>query len=109
MLKGGPRKLNEGAHTVRKSGAATFISSPLVFTRLVILTVLITVSAGISLFVEYSTAAQRPAATKGVIYAVMDNGDLRWNRHDGRVGCSFRWATPTGKAAAAAWNRCTPF
>jgi len=89
---------------VRKSGAATFISSPLVFTRLVILTVLITVSAGISLFVVNDAAAQRPAATKGVIYAVMDNGDLRWNRHDGRGDGSFRWATPTGKVVGTGWN-----
>lgn len=36
------------------------------------------------MFVVNDAAAQRPAAAKGVNYAVMDNGDLRWNRHDGR-------------------------
>jgi hypothetical protein len=39
----------------------------------------------------------------GVIYAVMANGDLLWNRHDGRGDGSFTWAAPQGKKVGTGW------
>jgi hypothetical protein len=63
----------------------------------------IAASAGLSLFVVDSTLPQQMAA-QGVIYAVMDNGELKWNRHDGRSDGSFQWATPTGKVVGTGWN-----
>jgi hypothetical protein len=83
---------------MRKLGASTAASSSLLFARLGMLTVLIVASAGLSLFVVNDALGQ------GVIYAVMDNGELRWNRHDGRGDGSFTWATPTGKVVGTGWN-----
>jgi Tachylectin len=40
----------------------------------------------------------------GVIYALMDNGDLLWNRHDGRGDGSFTWASNQGKKVGNGWN-----
>jgi hypothetical protein len=34
----------------------------------------------------------------------MDNGDLLWNRHDGRGDGSFKWATDTGRKVGNGWN-----
>lgn len=39
----------------------------------------------------------------GVIYAVMDNGDLLWNRHEGRGDGTFAWAAPQGKKIGSGW------
>jgi len=39
-----------------------------------------------------------------VIYAVIDNGELKWNRRDGRDDGSFQWAAPTGKVVGTGWN-----
>jgi len=83
---------------MRKLDASTVTSSSLLFSRLGMLTVLIVASAGLSLFVVNDAVAE------GVIYAVMDNGELRWNRHDGRDDGSFKWAAPTGKPVGTGWN-----
>jgi Tachylectin/Domain of unknown function (DUF1929) len=40
----------------------------------------------------------------GIVYAVMDNGDLLWYRHDGRNDGSFRWAFNEGKKVGVGWN-----
>jgi hypothetical protein len=42
----------------------------------------------------------------GIIYAVTDNGDLMWMRHDGRNDGSFRWAPMPdgGKKVGIGWN-----
>jgi hypothetical protein len=40
----------------------------------------------------------------GIIYTLMDNGDLMWYRHDGRVDGSFRWADSTGRKVGVGWN-----
>ena len=40
----------------------------------------------------------------GVIYVIMDNGDLMWYRHDGRVDGSFRWADNNPRKVGAGWN-----
>jgi len=40
----------------------------------------------------------------GIIYAVMKNGDLRWNRHDGRNDGTPRWALDGGKPVGSGWN-----
>jgi hypothetical protein len=53
------------------------------------------------LFVVASTPPQQVAA-QGVIYAVMDNGDLMWYRHDGRSDGSFRWTGP--KKVGNGWD-----
>ena len=55
---------------MRKLDASTVTSSSLLFARLGMLTVLIVASAGLSLFVVNDAVAE------GVIYAVMDNGEL---------------------------------
>ena len=89
---------------MRKLGAATFTSSPLLFTRLLILTVLITVSAGLFLLAVNDAVAQGPAPAKGVIYVIKDNGDLLWYRHDGRNDGTFRWAFNEGKKVGNGWN-----
>jgi hypothetical protein len=33
----------------------------------------------------------------------MENGDLLWNRHDGKNDSTFRWAAPTGKKVGTGW------
>lgn len=40
----------------------------------------------------------------GVIYAVMDNGDLLWFRHDGRGDGSFKWADNHPRKVGVGWN-----
>lgn len=39
-----------------------------------------------------------------VIYALADNGDLLWYRHDGRADGSFNWATGSGNVVGTSWN-----
>ena len=41
---------------------------------------------------------------RGLIYAVMPNGDLNWYRHDGRGDGSFQWAYDTGRKVGNGWN-----
>ena len=88
---------------MKKLGGSTVPSSSLSCTRRRLLTMLLAASAGLSLVVVDSTRPQQVAA-QGIIYAVMDNGDLKWNRHDGRDDGSFRWATDTGKVVGTGWN-----
>jgi len=40
----------------------------------------------------------------GIIYAIQDNGDLLWYRHDGRNDATFRWASNEGKKVGTNWN-----
>lgn len=40
----------------------------------------------------------------GVIYAVMNNNDLNWYRHDGRNDGSFKWAFSEGKKVGVGWD-----
>jgi tachylectin len=44
------------------------------------------------------------AASNGVIYAIADNGDLLWFRHDGRGDGSFKWAASQGKKVGIGWG-----
>ncbi len=39
-----------------------------------------------------------------VIYAITENRDLLWYRHDGRNDGSFRWASNEGKKVGNGWN-----
>jgi len=43
----------------------------------------------------------------GVIYAVQDNGDLVWYRHDGHNDGSFRWAAAAAKKVGSGWYKFT--
>jgi hypothetical protein len=40
----------------------------------------------------------------GVIYAIAENGDLLWFRHDGRGDGSFRWTDDKGRKVGVEWN-----
>ncbi len=40
----------------------------------------------------------------GTVYAVMDDGDLLWYRHDGREDGTFRWAPNSGSKVGVGWN-----
>ena len=40
----------------------------------------------------------------GVIYAIADNGDLLWFRHDGRGDGSFKWADNNARKSGVGWN-----
>ena len=40
----------------------------------------------------------------GIIYTLMDNGDLMWYRHDGRSDGSFRWADNNPRKVGVGWN-----
>jgi hypothetical protein len=40
----------------------------------------------------------------GIIYAVMDNGDLNWYRHDGWSDGSFEWADKNARKVGTGWN-----
>ena len=40
----------------------------------------------------------------GVIYAVRDNGDLLWYRHDGWGDGSFAWAAGSGTKVDKGWS-----
>ncbi len=51
-----------------------------------------------------SSKLRLQAAVQGVIYAIMDNGDLLWYRHDGRGDGSFTWASNEGKKVGNGWN-----
>ena len=44
------------------------------------------------------------AASNGVIYAIADNGDLLWFRHDGRGDGSFRWTDNNARKVGVGWN-----
>jgi hypothetical protein len=43
-------------------------------------------------------------ASEGIIYAVADNGDLLWFRHDGRSDGSFTWADANARKVGVGWN-----
>jgi hypothetical protein len=43
-------------------------------------------------------------ASNGVIYAINQNNDLMWYRHDGRTDGSFRWAADAGKKVGVGWG-----
>lgn len=45
-----------------------------------------------------------PPVRVAPIYAVMDNGDLMWNRHDGHADGSFQWASQNNKRVGGGWN-----
>ncbi len=51
-----------------------------------------------------STAQPLVIQSKGIIYGVMNNGDLMWYRHDGRNDGSFKWATAAGKKVGNGWD-----
>ncbi|MFE1744058.1 tachylectin-related carbohydrate-binding protein, partial [Coleofasciculus sp. H7-2] len=55
---------------------------------------------------QFSIAQSRTQeSVQGIIYAVMDNGDLKWYRHDGRADGTFRWtAGDGGKKVGTGWN-----
>ena len=40
----------------------------------------------------------------GVIYAVRANGELAWNRHEGRDDGTFRWASDNGRQVGTGWG-----
>src|SRR5436190_7696640 len=40
----------------------------------------------------------------GIIYAITQNNDLLWYRHEGRNDGTFRWASSEGKKVASGWN-----
>jgi Tachylectin len=40
----------------------------------------------------------------GVLYAVMNTGELLWYRHDGRGDGNFRWADNNGRKVGTGWN-----
>jgi Tachylectin len=40
----------------------------------------------------------------GILYAVQDNGDLLWYRHDGWRDGSFTWAAGSGKRVGTRWS-----
>ena len=62
-------------------------------------------AVGITLGVGGSGARAQPAHEgNGVIYAVMDNGDLMWFRHEGRTDGTFRWASNEGRKVGNGWN-----
>ena len=42
------------------------------------------------------------AGGAGVVYAILDNGDLMWYRHEGRADGSFRWSGP--KKVGNGWD-----
>jgi hypothetical protein len=41
---------------------------------------------------------------QGIIYALKDNGDLLWYRHDGRGDGSFVWASDSGRRVGNGWD-----
>lgn len=43
-------------------------------------------------------------AEQGIIYAVTDNNDLMWYRHDGRTDGTFKWAFNEGKKVGNGWS-----
>ena len=53
---------------------------------------------------EASTALPLTLAAQGIIYAVTDNNDLMWYRHDGRTDGTFRWAFNKGKKVGNGWS-----
>jgi hypothetical protein len=50
------------------------------------------------------TLKQLFSGGEGVIYALMDNGDLLWYRHDGRGDGSFKWADNNARKVGEGWN-----
>ena len=53
---------------------------------------------------DVSTLPLRVSGGDGVIYTVMDNGDLLWFRHDGRADGTFLWASNEGRKVGNGWN-----
>ena len=45
-----------------------------------------------------------PVPRVAPIYAVMTNGDLLWNRHDGHADGSARWASANSRQVGNGWN-----
>ncbi|MEP7310368.1 MAG: tachylectin-related carbohydrate-binding protein [Acidobacteriota bacterium] len=45
----------------------------------------------------------------GIVYAVLDNGDLLWYRHDGKDDGSFRWVHSHGRKVGVGWDFKTVF
>jgi Tachylectin/Domain of unknown function (DUF6259) len=41
---------------------------------------------------------------KGIVYALMDNGDLLWYRHEGESDGSFRWTDNQGTKVGTGWD-----
>ncbi len=41
---------------------------------------------------------------KGIVYALMDNGDLLWYRHEGESDGSFRWTDSYGTTVGTGWD-----
>ena len=68
------------------------------------------IANGISSDPVMVSVGPQPLSTKvlsganGVIYSIMDNGDLLWYRHDGRDTGSFVWADNNGKKVGVGWN-----
>jgi hypothetical protein len=63
----------------------------------------------VSWFVEVLNAGESSsfplvAEPRGIIYALMDNGDLMWFRHTGREDGSFSWVSSEGKKVGNGWN-----
>jgi hypothetical protein len=56
--------------------------------------------------VEIRTAAPQPSPSPppAPIYAVRRNRELWWNRHDGNLDGSFRWALPEGRRVGIGWD-----
>ena len=51
-----------------------------------------------------SSALPLQVAAQGIIYAVTNNNDLMWYRHDGRNDGTFRWAFNEGKKVGNGWS-----
>jgi hypothetical protein len=45
----------------------------------------------------------------GILYSILDNGDLLWYRHDGQDDGSFRWAHSHGRKVGVGWDLKTVF
>ena len=51
------------------------------------------------------SASAAQTSVQGIIYAIKDNGDLMWYRHDGREDGTFRWtAGDGGRKVGTGWN-----
>jgi hypothetical protein len=53
---------------------------------------------------EYGPFVYPLTETNGIIYAINQNNDLLWYRHDGRNDGTFRWAFNEGKKVGNGWN-----
>jgi hypothetical protein len=56
-------------------------------------------------FSPVSSVPQRLVTeAEGVIYAITQNNDLMWFRHDGRNDGTFRWESNEGKKVGSGWD-----